>query len=240
MSQHVIVDSVSHRALRVLGHASAALGDNVMAAMALPQEFRQLQASYPIVFRRDLASGQISALALFGFESGENLFLEGEHWDAPCKPLAHAVQPFLIGRGAGNDDTAQVHIDLDHPRVALAGANGVRLFDEDGSASPLLENAAQMLGDLDAAYRASSAFFKALERYDLFEPFTLEVPLADGSKHTLVGFLAINEDKVRALSSAELADLHREGHLMPLFMALASVGQFAELVARRNARLARA
>ncbi len=240
MSQHVIIDSVSHRELRVLGNASAALGDDVMAAMALPQEFRQLQACYPIVFRRDLASGQISALALFGFESGENLFLEGEHWDAPCKPMAHAVQPFLIGRGAADDDTAQVHIDLDHPRVALGGANGVRVFDEDGSASPLLENAAQMLGDLDAAYRASGAFFKALERYDLFEPFALEVPLADGSKHTLVGFLAIDEDKVRALGSAELADLHGEGHLMPLFMALASVGQFAGLVARRNARIARA
>ncbi len=240
MSQHVIVDSTSHRDLRVLDQASATLGDAVMAAMALPHEFRQLQRHYPIVFRRDLATGEVSALALFGFENGENLFLEGEHWDAPCKPLAHAVQPFLIGRSPAADDSAQVHIDLDHPRVTQVGGGGVRLFDEDGRPSPLLENAAQMLGDLDAAYQASGAFFKALERYDLFEPFTLEVPLADGSKHSLVGFLAIDEDKLRALDGAALGDLHRDGHLMPLFMALASVGQFAALVARRNARLARA
>ncbi|MBB3859603.1 hypothetical protein GGQ88_000843 [Novosphingobium hassiacum] len=237
MSQHVIVDSVTHRDLRVLDTASAALGDNVMAALATPHEFRALQACYPIVFRRDLASGQVSALALFGFENGENLYLEGDHWDAPCKPLAHAVQPFLIGRAEGADDQGQVHIDLDHPRVTHAGNAGVRLFDEDGRASPLLENAAQMLGDLDAAYRASGAFFAAIERYDLLEPFTLEVPLIDGSKHTLVGFLAINEDKARALDSAALGDLHRDGHLMPLFMALASVSQFGGLVARRNARI---
>ncbi len=237
MSQHVIVDSVTHRDLRVLDAASAALGDNVMAALATPHEFRALQACYPIVFRRDLASGQVSALALFGFENGENLFLQGDRWDAPCKPLAHTVQPFLIGRAEGADDLRQVHVDLDHPRVTQSGDAGVRLFDEDGRASPLLENAAQLLGDLDAAYQASGAFFAAIERYDLLEPFTLEVPLIDGSKHTLVGFLAINEDKLRALDSAALGDLHRDGHLMPLFMAIASVGQFGGLVARRNARI---
>lgn len=237
MSQHVIVDSVTHRDLRVLDTASAELGDNVMAAFATPHEFRALQAHYPIVFRRDLASGQVSALALFGFENGENLFLEGDRWDAPCKPLAHVVQPFLIGRAEGADDMGQVHIDLDHPRVAQSGSGGVRLFDEEGRPSPLLENAAQLLGDLDGAYRASEGFFAAIERYDLLEPFTLEVPLVDGSKHTLVGFLAVNEDKLRALDGAALGELHRDGHLMPLFMALASVSQFGALVARRNARL---
>lgn len=237
MSQHVIVDSLSHRDLRVLDTASAALGDNVMAALATPHEFRALQAFYPIVFHRDLASGQVSALALFGFENGENLFLQGDRWDAPCKPLAHMVQPFLIGRAQGADDQGQVHIDLDHPRVSQANGQGVRLFDEEGRPSPLLENVAQLLGDLDGAYRASGAFFAAIERYDLLEPFTLEVPLIDGSKHTLVGFLAINEDKLRALDGAALAELHRDGHLMPLFMALASVSQFGGLVARRNARI---
>lgn len=239
MSQHVIIDSVTHRDLRVADMPSAALGDNVMAALATPHEFRALQAHYPIVFRRDIASGQLSALALFGFENGENLFLEGNIWDAPCKPLAHVVQPFLIGRAEGSDDLGQVHIDLDHPRVIQTGESGVRLFDEDGRPSPLLENAAQLLGDLDAAYRASGAFFAALERYELLELFTLEVPLVDGSKHTLVGFLAINEDKLRALDSAALGDLHRDGHLMPLFMAVASVSQFGGLVARRNARISR-
>jgi hypothetical protein len=54
-----------------------------------------------------------------------------------------------------------------------------------------------------------------------------------------VGFLAINEDKLRALDGAALAELHRDGHLMPLFMALASVSQFGGLVARRNARISR-
>ena len=35
----------------------------------LPIEFRQVQGHFPIVFRRDLETGKVSALALFGFEN---------------------------------------------------------------------------------------------------------------------------------------------------------------------------
>ena len=234
MSLHALLDSTSHRDLRVLDTAAAALGDAVMTALAMPAEFRQVQAHYPIVFRRDLTSGGFSALALFGFENGENLFLADGRWDAAYRPLAHAVQPFLIG---ADGDALQVHIDLGHPRVAADGL-GVRLFDDDGQPTPFLEDAAQKLGDLDAAFRSSGDFFAALERLDLLEPFTLEVPLADGSKHSLVGFHIIDEDRLRALGAADIAALHGEGHLLPLFMAMASISQFSALVARRNARLA--
>ncbi len=234
MSLHALLDSTSHRSLRVLDTAAATLGDAVMTALTMPAEFRQVQAHYPIVFRRDLTSGAFSALALFGFENGENLFLADGRWDAPYQPLAHAVQPFLIG---ADGDAVQVHIDLGHPRVTTDGP-GIRLFDDDGQPTPLLEDAAQKLGDLDAAYRSSGAFFIALERHDLLEPFTLEVPLADGSKHSLVGFHIIDEDRLRSLGPSDIAALHAEGHLMPMFMAIASISQFSALVARRNARLA--
>jgi hypothetical protein len=237
MTVHALLDSASHRDLRVLETASSALGDGVMTALAMPDEFRQVQAHYPIVFRRDLATGSFSALALFGFENGENLFLSGGRWDAPYRPLAHAVQPFLIGPATAAGEPPQVHIDMGHPRVAAAAGQGIRLFDDNGRPTPFLEDAAQRLGDLDAAYRSSGGFFAVLERHDLLEPFTLEVPLADGSKHSLVGFHVIDEDRLRALSAADIAALHADGHLMPIYMAVASISQFSALVARRNARL---
>jgi hypothetical protein len=238
MTSHALLDSTTYRHLRVRNEASSELGDAVMTALAMPSEFRQVQAHYPIIFRRDLASGTFSALALFGFETGENLFLAQGRWDAAYRPLAHRVQPFLIGAAATPGDAAQVHVDLEHPRVALAAdAGGVRLFDDAGQPTPFLEDVAQDLGDLDAAYRASGDFFASLERHDLLEPFTLEVPLADGSKHSLVGFHMIDEERLRGLDAATVAALHGDGHLMPIFMAVASISQFSALVARRNARL---
>lgn len=236
MSNHQIVNSAAHSNLRVHSGSGAELGDAVMACLTFPAEFRRVQGHYPIVFRRDLASGTFAAWALFGFEDGENLFLDGATWDAPYKPLAQAIQPFLIGRGAG--ETAQVHIDMDHPRVTGAGESGVRLFGQDGAPSPYLESIAEMLGDLDQGYRESPDFMATIDRHGLLEPFTLEVPLSDGSRHSLVGFHAVNEDRLAALDGAALGELNAAGHLLPLTMAVASLGRFGDLIARKNRRAA--
>lgn len=236
MSNHQILNNADHLELRVLTDAGADLGDGVMACLTVPAEFRQVQAEFPILFRRDTESGKFSALALFGFENGENLFLDGDRWDARYRPLALAIQPFLVGRSAGGDDEeGQVHIDMDHPRIA-SGGDGVRVFDENGMATPFLEQVAESLGALHSGYVASDDFYAALERHELLEPFTLEVPLEDGSKNSLVGFHIINEERLRALGGEALGELHQAGHLMPLFMALASLSQLSELVQRKRAR----
>ena len=44
----------------------------------------------------------------------------------------------------------------------------------------------------------------------------------------------IDEEKLRALDGEAVAALHRDGHLMPIFMALASLGNLHDLVARKN------
>lgn len=237
MSNHHILNSAEHAELRVHTDAGAQFGDAVMACITTPAEFRQVQAHFPIVFRRDIDSGNFSAVALFGFENGENLFLDDARWDAPYRPLALAIQPCLIGRPAVEGGAPQVHIDLAHPRISATG-EGMRLFDDLGRPSPYLEAIAEKLGDLDHAYRQSPAFFAALDRHELLEAFTLEVPLDDGSNQSLVGFHTIDEGRLAALDGAALDQLHRDGHLMPLFMAVASLSRFAELVARKNARIA--
>ncbi|MGL5839788.1 MAG: SapC family protein [Sphingorhabdus sp.] len=240
MTQHRILDTATHRDLRVRTDVSAAYGDAVMACLAVPDEFRQVQAHYPILFRRNVEDDSFMAVALFGFENGENLFLSDGQWDAAYRPLAHAVQPFLVGLHADGKGDPQVHIDMGHPRVIADGAQeggpSVALFDEQGRPSPYLEDMTERLGALHHGYQASPAFFAALKRYELLEPFTLEVPLADGSRNSLVGFHIIDEDRLRALDGAALADLHEGGHLMPIFMALASIAQFGPLIARKNRR----
>lgn len=235
MTKHVILDSNTHRNLRVDTATSAELGDSIMSALVVPIEFRMVQSFYPILFRLDHESGKFSALALFGFEPGENLFLENDRWDARYKPLSIAIRPFLIGLPANGDGPAQIHIDLGHPRAGAA--EGVRLFSDDGSPTPYLDSVAKMLGSLDAGYRQSADFFAALAVHDLLEPFSLDVALANGGQHRLVGFHIINEEKLIALGADALGELHRDGHLMPIFMALASLSNISELVDRKNRRL---
>lgn len=235
MSNHQILNPADHGELRVHTRTGSEFGDKVMACLAVPNEFRRLATDYPILFHYDRERSSFSALALMGFEKGENLFLDGDDWLAPAKPMALAIQPFLIGRSRDGGAQAQVHIDLDHPRIA-SGGDGVRVFDDAGRPTPYLEQVMSMLAELDEGHRASAAFFAALDRYELLEPFALDVPREGGGEHRLVGYQLINEERLRALEPGAISELHAAGHLLPLFMALASLGNLGKLARRRASR----
>jgi hypothetical protein len=231
---HAILTPDDHRDLRIRTERAAELGDAVMACITVPSEFRRVQAHYPILFQRDHATDSFTALAMFGFEVGENLFLDNGRWDARYRPLAIDSQPFLVGRGAGDSTVRQVHIDMASPRIG--GGEGMRVFDDTGRPTPYLERIADQLRALDEDYVASSDFFAALRRYDLLEPLTLDVTLDDGAQHRLVGYHIIDEEKLERLDPTIVGELHAAGHLMPMFMALASLGNIGDLIVRKNRR----
>ena len=235
MSDHVILTPDAHRDLRIRTERSPELGDGLMACITVPSEFRRVQTHYPILFQLDQTRDTFIALAMFGLEPGENLFLTDAGWDARYRPLAIDSQPFLVGRGAG--DVRQVHIDMASPRIGAG--EGTRVFDDTGRPTPYLERIADQLRALDTDYVASADFFAALRRYELLEPLTMDVTLDDGSKNRLVGYHVIDEDRLVALDGVAVADLHASGHMMPIFMALASLGNIGDLVARKNRRMAR-
>ncbi|WP_375404157.1 SapC family protein [uncultured Sphingomonas sp.] len=239
MADHAVLTAEAHRTLRVRTDRAAELGDGVMCCLAMPAEFRDVQNEYPILFRHNSERDGFTALAMFGFETDENLFLEDDVWDARHRPLAMEIQPFLIG-GADSAGAKQVHVDMASPRIVprSGGDEGIRVFDELGRPTPYLEKIAERLGLLDDGYQGATDFFDALRRYDLLEPLTLDVTLDDGSTNRLVGYHVIDEDRLRALDAAALGDLHAGGHLMPIFMALASLANLGELIARKNRRVA--
>ncbi|RZM33597.1 MAG: multidrug transporter [Sphingomonas sp.] len=220
---------------RIRTERTPELGDAVMTCITVPSEFRRVQTHYPILFQLDQTRDSFTALAMFGFEPGENLFLTDAGWDARYRPLAIDSQPFLVGRGAG--DVRQVHLDMASPRIGAR--EGTRVFDDTGRPTPYLERIADQLRALDTDYVASADFFATLRRYELLEPLTMDVTLDDGSKNRLVGYHVIDEDRLVALDDAAVADLHAAGYLMPIFMALASLGNIGDLIARKNRRMTR-
>ncbi len=231
MARHVQLNPADHSGLRVQAGHGAGLGDNVMHAPVFPHEFRQLQAHYPIVFIEDCASGQLRPVALFGLETGDNLFLAGARWDAGYVPLAMRMKPFLIGR---SDAGVKVHIDLDHPRVSQT--SGESLFLEGGGRSPFLDEMAGLLAQVHEAEQAIAGFSAMLRELALTEPFTLDVTLDSGEQGRLSGYHTIAEERLHTLEGETLGRLQASGFLQPVFMAVASLSRFEALIARRNAR----
>lgn len=230
MANHAPLNNVDHKNLRVVTTRGAAYGDAVMSALTFPAEFRDLQACYPIVFAQD-GNGGYDALALLGFEPGENLFLGPNGWDAPTIPLTIERQPFMIGRSG---EELSVHVDLDSPRVRDGGIEGEALFLTYGGTSEYLERINSVLRTIHDGLTASRAFVAALVELELIESFVLDVELDDGSQNRLAGFYTINEDRLAKLTVEQLARLHDNGYLQAIYMAVASLAQFRGLIQRKN------
>jgi hypothetical protein len=239
MARHALLNNVEHKALRVLTAHSAALGDDVMYAVTFPAEFRNIQASYPIVFQKRADTGQFQALALFGFTSGENLFLNSAGWDASYVPVSIERVPFLIGPpGAappGGTPQLMVHIDLDHPRVN--SVEGEPLFREHGGSTDFLDRISTKLHALHEGILETHALVEELLKHELLESFVLDVELKDGSHNRLAGFYTVNEERLHALDGATIAALHTRGFLRAIYMVVASTAHFRDLIDRRNRRL---
>ncbi|MCC2970879.1 SapC family protein [Massilia sp. IC2-476] len=231
MSQSVLLNNLEHKDLRVIAERSAAYGDGVMFSLTFPQEFRQVQAHYPIVFRATSDAAGYEALALFGFEAGENLFLGPQGWDAHYVPLNIERRPFMIGR---HGDELHIHIDPEHPRLSRTA--GEELFLPYGGTSPYLERMHSVLITLHQGLQAMPAFIQALVEHELLESFALDIELNNGAQHRLSGFHTIHEERLQALPGAALEGLNRAGHLEAIYMVLASLANFRDLIARRERR----
>lgn len=239
MPNYALLNNVNHAEVKIITDRAARYGDGILQAPVFPFEFRNAQACYPILFQQDSA-GDFSPLALFGFEQGENLFLDESGWQAPYIPAMVRREPFLIGYQESSSEgepvrTRVLSIDMDHPRVNTE--LGEPLFQPLGGRTPYLENVADLLESIWLGLEHSKTFVGAMQRHDLIESMTLEIELKDGSRNQLIGFHCLNEEKIQGLSPEALGELNANGFLMPMYMVVASMGNLQALAERKNASL---
>lgn len=233
MSQHQILNKEKHQRLRIRTGYGAALGDSVMSVMTYPMEFRDIQGCYPILFTKDPNTGGFLAVALLGLEGNQNLFLQGDRWDAPYVPIMVQRLPFLIATGGeGDDKPPVVSLDLDHPRVGHD--HGEALFDSAGEPSQFLQQKIGLLGNLHRGLQHGKGFIDTLLRHELLVQIVLDLALADGSKKSLRGYYCIDEERLYQMKGDVLESLNQAGYLQPVFMAVASLSRVRDLIERRN------
>lgn len=233
MSRFQMLNNVDHANLRVKTERSAELGDSIWYIPTFPAEFRNLQRCYPIVFSKSDDSNLMEAVALLGFEVGENLFLDEDGWHAPYIPLNILRQPFLIGRQ--QDEELVVSIDMESPR--LSEDEGSPVFREHGGNTEYLEQVNSILQLIHNGTQRNAAFADMLRGMDLIESFVLEIQLDDGSDHRLSGFYTINEEALRGLTGDDLVILNNNGFLEPIYMVIASMSNLTTMIELRNKRL---
>ncbi len=238
MANYQLLNNVDHSAIRVITERGARFGDDVMFTMTFPQEMRSIQACYPILIFKDPDEGHLYPVALLGFEEGENLFLDGNNWNAPYIPAMIRRPPFLIGFHKSNPGAERqrvVTIDVDHPRVSQT--EGTALFLEHGGNSDFLERTADMLEAIHQGNEQNKLFIDMLLKYELVESMTLDITLNDQSRNQLHGFYTLDDEKLQTLDAQALEEFSRHGFLLPAYMMVASMSHLRDMVAMRNAKL---
>lgn len=243
MANYQLLNNIDHKDLRVIIDRSPEYGDDVWHAATFPSEFRNVQRHYPIFFVKNPDSGEFQAVAMFGVEEGENLFLDEHGWDAGYIPLNVMRMPFLIGFQEQGEQGREIRepvitVDMDSPR--LSTERGEPVFLEHGGNSPYIEQVGSILKVVHEGAQRSAPFYQTLTDLDLLESFVVDVQLNDGSEHRMAGFYTINEDQLKALDAEKLALLNERGYLEAIYMAIASMSHLPDLIDRKNERRKRA
>jgi hypothetical protein len=231
MADRVLLNNVDHADLTVLLAHGAEYGDAVNMALIFPTEFAEVQREYPILFRRD-PEGGYQAVALLGLDRDENLFLDGDGWQARYIPAVQARGPFSIGRGNGGEP--MIHIDMDDPRVDEPG--GLPLFLEHGGNAPMLERAGSILRVIHQGVELNAPMFAAFEAAELIEPIAMELQVDETTRYNLPDFLTVSQERLASLGAEQLATLNASGFLSLAFLQVASLANISALIDRKQYR----
>lgn len=237
MNRLTALNSAAHRHIRVNQQQVLAQASQLNMLPVVLGELLKLCVQYPIVLTKNGSTGQFTCVALFGFEKHENLFWKQDRWDALYVPLQVMRQPFFLGTDSQAKPQRVVCIDTMSP--AVRQAHGEAIFDHSGAETPYLQQAKQRLAALLAGEEQTDRFIHKLLALELVRPMRLEIEFVDRSKHRVDGLYAIDEDRLKSLPAATIAELHTLDHLSPIYTMIASLGHIYSLVQRKNERLTR-
>jgi len=226
----VAIHRVTHRDLRLKmqakGFAYAAKTNSIPLAAI---EFGAACHDYPIVFVTDDKDGGVP-VALTGLRDNENLFvgIDGK-WDAAYIPAFVRRYPFVL---QGDEDSKELGVLIDADADGYDAADGERLFSEDGSDSTMLTGMLDLLNQYRAFTHQTSIFVRKLRKLDLLIPRVINGVTSQGVTITMDGFSVIDEQKLNALSDADLLDLARSGNLVSIYAHIMSLANIQKVLGR--------
>ena len=196
-------------------------------------EFRRATSEYPVVFAGE--GDAIIPVAILGAEAERNAFVkEDGTWDGKYVPAFVRRYPFVF---ASSDDGKNFTLCIDD---AFSGCNregrGERLFDADGERTQYLETVLNFLKEYQVQFQRTRAFCSRLKELDVLEPMQATFTLPDGQRRNLMGFMAVNRAKLKALDDEVLARMAKNDELELIYLHLQSMQNFTAMLQRIGAK----
>jgi hypothetical protein len=228
--QAVALDRVKHRELKLnLEQRDLSVMSTLNAFFVAGTEFTDACKEFPVVWvnagKDEAGKMQVAPVAVFGLRVGQNLCIEGNAWRVRYVPAMLRLYPFALARVAA--DEMVVCID---EACAGIGSEGQALFDANGEPTEFTKTVQQQLETFESEIERTRMAGALLVEKDLLRDMRFDATLPDGSKLGVDGFLTIDEQKLAALSDADVLMLSRNGLLGLIHAHQISLGNMGRLV----------
>lgn len=234
MAKLQVLTSTAHADAGVVTEYLPQLGYAQGAVMVLPNEILHAQRELALLFRKHPETGRLHLNALLGFDEKENLFLDEQGgWKGNYVPMAFEKGPFLITfQGEGNQK-AVLSVDIEDPRYQEQG--GEKLFNSKGQPSEYLQKVNNVLAAMHEGMQMVDPMVDAFNKYELIEPVSLDIQLANGEKINFAGAYTIAEEKLRKLEPQAVSELNVNGMLSAAYYIAGSLSNVKNLINFKNA-----
>jgi hypothetical protein len=195
-------------------------------------EFLEVAKHYPIVFTDSEAP---LPLAIVGLEQ-ENYFINAEgKWQEDCYIPAYVRQyPFILFENAA-DKKFVLCVDEKSPHFRANGGEGTTaLFNEDGTPSPMTNQALEFCSAYYRHHMITRSFTADLKKHNLLAPYNSQMTLESGRQISLSGFQMIDETAFNALSDEVFLEFRKKGWLPFIDFALGSMSNWRRLAVRAS------
>ncbi|MDQ2778237.1 MAG: SapC family protein [Pseudomonadota bacterium] len=227
----VALDVNQHRSLKLgVPVTDWQLADKLNAMFVATVEFGDVCREFPIVFVRagkdDDGSEAVAPIAVLGLAQQQNLYVSGGRWRAQYMPAVLRSYPFCIGRV--DEERFAICVDMAFPGVGAA--DGEPLFETDGKPAKLLQEMTAQMEALEGEIQRTRLVGQRLLELDVLVEMRFDATLPDGRKHSVDGFMAVDQQKMTDLPADVVYDLHRTGVLAAVHQHWVSLGNMRRLL----------
>ena len=229
----VPINNDTHRTLKVQELRNFPHARSQHMAILAACEIMSSSVNYPVVFAKHPETGRFLCLAIFGLESGENLFFNKDGWKATYIPMNISRTPFAMVESGKGDDAMLICIDEDSPYVSKT--EGAALFDEKGDQTEFLDNVVSSLSDMASHERHTQLLIGKLVDMRLLVPISIVMTDSGGEETELMdATYTVSEGRLRELPEEQLLDLYKADYLGPIYSLINSLELINRMVALRN------
>lgn len=225
------IDVGRHAATRlVLGRSDWKFAAGLNSIFVTAAEFGDASRDLPVVFidagKDDAGKRLVAPIAILGMVNQENLFVADGRWTGRYIPAVLRAYPFCTAQ----IDAERFAVCFDAAFEGVSQSEGEALFTAEGKPSPLLERVQKQLEMLEGEVQRTRLMCDKLIELDVLREMRFDATLPDGRKHTVDGFLTVDQERVTRLSDAQVLDIHRTGVLGLIHAHWMSLGNMRALM----------